>query len=261
MGKAQYPEKAGKGTAKTRDLDDYQEQYSNYPFERFLVKYRKSKVIAQINKYPHKKILDVGCGLDPLFRDFDDFDEMVVLEPAQKFFDKAIEMKNNSKLESSVKIIKSTFEDFNFKPNDFDIILLSSLLHELPDPEGFLRLASGRIGKKTIIHINTPNARSFHRLLAVEMGLIKNEYEKSKSQIRFQRKFVFSSKDIERLAKGSNLEIVEMGTYAFKPFTHEQLLQMLKSSIINEDAVEALFRMDKFAPELGSEIFADLKRK
>ena len=81
-----------------RNLDDYQEQYSNYPFERFLVKYRKSKVIAQIKKYPHKKILDVGCGLDPLFKDFKDFDEMIVLEPAQKFFDKAIGLRGKLRL-------------------------------------------------------------------------------------------------------------------------------------------------------------------
>ncbi|MBI2135127.1 methyltransferase domain-containing protein [Candidatus Woesearchaeota archaeon] len=244
-----------------RNLDDYQEQYSNYPFERFLVKYRKSKVISQIKKYKHKKILDVGCGLDPLFKDFEDFDEMVVLEPAQKFFDLAIGLRGKLRLESKVKILKTTFEDYKFKPGDFDIILLSSLLHELPEPEAFLKLVSKRIGRKTIVHINTPNARSFHRLLAVEMGLIKNEYEKSKSQIRFQRKSVFSSRDIEKLAKDSGLEVVEIGTYAFKPFTHEQLLQMLKDSIINEGTIEAMFRMDKFAPELGSEIFADLKRK
>jgi hypothetical protein len=111
----------------------------------------------------------------------------------------------------------------------------------------------------TIVYINVPNAKSFHRLLALESGLIDSIYQKSNNQIKFQQSHTYDINTLEILVKKSGFSIIESGSYFIKPFTHNQMRKLLDCSIVDEKILDGLDRMIKYCPGLGSEIFVTCK--
>lgn len=74
-----------------RDINEYQVAYQASDFEPYMAYFRKKKILQIIGQYPHKKILEIGCGMDPFFN-YVDFDEYVFYEPANDFYNNAIKM-------------------------------------------------------------------------------------------------------------------------------------------------------------------------
>lgn len=50
-----------------RDIDKYTQEYSKAGFEKYQVAYRRRKLLEIINKYLPQRILEIGCGMEPLF--------------------------------------------------------------------------------------------------------------------------------------------------------------------------------------------------
>ncbi|MCX6101827.1 MAG: methyltransferase domain-containing protein [Proteobacteria bacterium] len=245
-----------------RDLFDYQNQYQEQPYERFQVMFRKRKLLDILSRYKHNAILEVGCGLEPLFLELHDFEKLVVIEPAPHFFKNAVQKQANSALKNKITVLNhdlagSTDE---LKKMRFNFIVVSSLLHEISDPGIFLKQVHSIANDETVIHINVPNAKSFHRLLAVEMGLIRDEFEKSQSNIQFQQSTVFDLDLLKRLVTGSGFQVIEEGSFSFKPFTHGQMEDMIQANLLNEKILNGLYKMERYLPLLGSEIFLNVKK-
>ena len=123
-----------------RDLLDYQEQYANQPYEKYQVAFRKRKLIELLQKYNHKNLLEVGCGLESIFLDFSNYETLTVIEPAEMFYEKALADKDNAK-NKNITVIKALLEDSlpQLNGQKFDFILVSSLLHEIPDQPKFFK--------------------------------------------------------------------------------------------------------------------------
>jgi ubiquinone/menaquinone biosynthesis C-methylase UbiE len=245
-----------------RDLLDYQEQYSKQPYEKYQVAFRKRKIKELLSKYDHTKLLEVGCGLESIFLDLDSFKHLTVIEPAEMFYVKALEDATKSG-HKNINVIKALLEEAEvpLKNESFNFILVSSLLHEIPDQAKFLKALHTISSADTVIHINVPNAKSFHRLLAVEMGLIKSEFEMSASNIQFQQQGVFDLDTLKKIVTDNNFEVVESGTYSFKPFTHQQMQNMINISAITEEMLNGFYKMERYLQGLGSEVFVNIKKK
>lgn len=246
----------------SRDLADYHEQYSKHRYERYQVMFRKRKLREILGQYPHHKLLEVGCGLEPIFHDINTFSKLVIVEPAKMFFDKATEDAATTE-NRDITVINSFLEDEETRlaRHGFDFIIVSSLLHEIQDQQRFLQTLYNISGDNTTIHINVPNAISFHRLLALEMGLIDSVYEKSDSNIQLQQFSVFDIEMLTNMVVNSGFEVIETGAYAFKPFTHNQMQQMIDSGLINEGLLDGLYNMEKYMGKYCSEIYVNLKKK
>jgi hypothetical protein len=164
------------------------------------------------------------------------------------------------KSHKNIKLIKGYLEDSvdELKKNSYDLILLSSLLHEIPDVELFLKGLFKLAGKDTLIHINVPNADSFHRLLALEMGLVHSQFDKSESNYEFQQNIVFNMESLKNVFINAGFRVVEEGSYSLKPFTHYQMQSMIDSGILNFSVLEGLFKMEKYISGLGSEIYINV---
>ena len=245
-----------------RDLLDYQDQYLNQPYERFQVKFRKRKVLEILEKYNHKFLLEIGCGLEPIFLDSINFETLVIVEPANLFYENAINKLAEFNYKNKVTIYKKLLENVteDLAQNTFDFILLSSLLHEIPNQIKFIKSLHYICNSDTIVHVNVPNAKSFHRLLALEMGLIKTEYEKSESNIQFQQNTVFDLEHLKKMFIDNGFEVIEEGSYSFKPFTHKQMEQMIQSNIITEQTLNGFYKMEKYMQNLGSEIYINVRK-
>ena len=166
----------------------------------------------------------------------------------------------------NVEVIQGLFELSTEKMQNkhFSIIILSSLLHEVEKPQLFLQSIENIAAKDSIIHLNVPNGRSFHRLLALESGLIGDVAEFSNNNIVFQQHNVFTMDTLLEIIKNSiqhEIEVLDFGSYFVKPFTHQQMTKMLNENIINENILDGFQKMIKYMPEIGSEIFIDFKIK
>jgi SAM-dependent methyltransferase len=235
-------------------LELYRNNYIDLPFENFLREYRKRNILEKLKKYPHSRFLEVGCGPEPLFQDFSDYDQMTVVEPCITFCERAVKLaKFNSKILIINNIIENSIEIL--KQKIFDFIVIGGFLHETKDPDTVLQAIGKICSGRTVVYSFVPNANSFHRLLALQMGIIKSIYQKSEHDKLFHRQTVFDADTFSKLFINQGFEIIESGSYFIKPFTHYQMGELLKKGIIDKCCLEGLAKMTELLPEMGTELF------
>lgn len=246
-----------------RDLAQYQRDYMNQDYEVFQANYRRRDVLAflqtVLNGVEKPNVLEIGCGSEPIFTHFLDFGRMDVVEPGEHFFEIAVSKRSNFP-SSDIHIHHSAIQDFPAK-STYDVILCAGLLHELSDPEKLLARIKQLCTNETKVYFNVPNAASFHRLLALEAGLIRDVRELSETQIRLQQHQTFTLAGLSEMIVDGGFAIVEERSIIFKPFTHNQMLDLLKHKIISHEVCDALSNMVVHTSGLGSELVVIARRR
>ncbi len=245
------------------DMDDYsrkwlEESKKDVSFEFILTEVRRKQVLSSLSKYEHKNILEIGSGLLPLFP-YCDYEQYVIVEPSEEFVQYT---KRLAAKKPNVLVIQGYIEDIYeelLDVGDFDFIIASSLLHEVPQPRRLLQSIFRLCKPQTVVHINCPNIYSFHRLLAYEMGLIGDISEKSKTEIDFQRHTRFDMRSLIRMVEEEGFQVLAQGTYFIKPFTNEQMEKIIANNIVSKEVITGLEHMTKYMPDMGCEMFVEVK--
>jgi len=115
--------------------------------------------------------------------------------------------------------------------------------------------------KDTIVIINVPNANSFHRLLAFEANIIRSIFEPSKTDLMFNRYTRFDKQLLFKLLDYNGFAILNYWTYFIKPFSNEQMERLLKLKIIDKKIIVGFKNMSKYLPDMGCEMFVEVKIK
>lgn len=248
-----------------RDIDDYAKKYVDEPCEQYQVFYRRKHVLEIMNNYSHQIILEAGCGLEPLFPYIDHYEKTVIVEPAKAFVDKLQQDINRYHVQDKVSYVhgflESEVDTLMQMDIKFDYMIISSLLHELDEPNIFLAAVKKLCSKNTVVHINVPNAKSVHRLIAKEMGIIPDLYELSDLQIKMQRRRVYDMETLAKTVESAGFEIIESGSYLPKFLASAQMEDMLSKGIVDEKIFYGLDQIGRCMPEYGSEIYVQAKRK
>jgi SAM-dependent methyltransferase len=63
----------------------YLEQYAAGGFETILVAVRREPVLSFLRSHSSRRVFEIGCGLEPLFLFWDDFDSLTIVEPSKEF--------------------------------------------------------------------------------------------------------------------------------------------------------------------------------
>jgi acetyltransferase-like isoleucine patch superfamily enzyme len=245
----------GEGLTSTEDVfSHYETNYIDLPFENRLRRYRVSKLLETIARYPHRNFLEIGSGPLPIFHSFNDFDHMVVVEPEKQFFNLVNE---EAFMYPNVHIINNHIEKAfdELKNRSFDFIVIGGFLHEINNSSEVLEAVRGLCSRETIVYSYVPNANSFHRLLALKMGLIDSIYQKSEHDELFDRQNVFNRNSFNDLMKSHRFKVIDSGSYFLKPFTHSQMDDLLNKEIINEKVLDGLDRIIEFFPDMGAELW------
>lgn len=239
-----------------RNIENYTESYADYGFEKFQVKYRRKLVLEQIARYNPTHILEIGCGYEPLFQYVEGV-EFTCIEPSEVFYKNAV---NLSKQFSHAACIHGFFEEIaDTLSHNYDMIICSGLLHEVEKPALLLECIKKVCNQNTVVHINVPNANSMHRLLALESGYIQNTHDMSMRNKELQQHNVFDMESLTALVEAKGMKVEGSGSYFVKPFTHAQMEKNLESGILSEEILDGLFRMEKYMPGLGSEIYVNCR--
>lgn len=236
---------------------EYLRQYEDSDFEPILVGVRRKQLLTSAARYPHRRILEVGCALEPLYPHLGGFETYTIVEASEQMSRRVAQ---DAAALPNVTVINATIEDAaRDLGRDFDWIVCSSVVHEVPDPGAFLSAIHRVCDVHTVCHLSVPNAQSFHRLLAVEMGLIDRADELSGRDYRFGRSGVFNKTSLCELVTACGFKVIRDGTYFIKPFTHDQMGQLLGDGILPAAVVEGLYRISKHFPDNGCELFVEMR--
>ncbi len=241
------------------DAEDYAKALeSDYGFEAECVRARFGCQLRHLLRVKSRRILEVGCGLD-LFLDAAihsglDFERWVVIEPASMLAQKA---RARAATEPRLLVIEGYCEDPAVgkavrELGQFDVVLLSGVLQDVKDPAQLLRMSLASAAPGAHVLVTTPNALSFHRLLAVEMGLIPTPQTLSTRNLRFRQNIVFDPQSLRRLLEEGGLRNLQFEGYMFKPFTHVQMARVL--ALLPPGVSEGLDRLGQKFPQHAAEI-------
>jgi trans-aconitate methyltransferase len=234
------------------DHDAYAEHYkARYGFEAHLVRIRRRRVVKLLQRYGANAVVEVGCGTESLAVDYP-AGRFVVVEPSAAFVEQA-----RATAPAHVQWFTGTAQDY-FEAPWFapDAVVLSSLLHELKDPEALLAsVVSATRSARPVIHINVPNALSMHVLLGHEMGLLSDVKDTPRLSFRAQRAYVLA--DLTALVTAAGLRVLDSGSWFIKPFTHPQMQDILGQGILPPSVVDALDALTSWFPDHGAEIYVD----
>jgi SAM-dependent methyltransferase len=237
----------------------YAAQYGERSFETLLVAVRRRHVLHWLAHYQARRILEVGCGLEPLFSHYGDFDAWRIVEPVADF---ARQARKVAAGDARINVSEGYLEEQAgiLADEDFDFIVVSSLLHEVGVPLRLLEAVHSLCEDTTIVHVNVPNMLSFHRLLALEMGLIADVFETSEMDRAFGHHGRFDHERLIELLTRANFRIAESGTYFVKPFTHDQMDTILRTGVFPPPLLDGLDRMIKYMPDHGCELYANVRK-
>lgn len=244
-----------------RDIERYADDYNKPNFEDYQIVYRRKKILEILRHYSPQSIIEIGCGMEPLFQYIDfEYQKYVIVEPSKLFYDNAVSLADgDERIECYHGFfpLSGVLEDTAV----FDFVICSSLLHELDEPISFLEGVRGVCKSSSIVHINVPNANSFHRILAMKMKLIENVHEFSERNKLYQQHNVYNLEELARSVEICGFEVQDKGSYFLKPFTHNQMYEMMDKEIISQQVLDGLYEMTDLLPDLGSEIFVNCKLK
>lgn len=241
----------------SRDLSDYEIQYKQLPFENIQLRYRRERVICEVQKHSPRSLLEVGCGEMPLFTDLPNSIDCTVIEPIAAFAENAV---TSATGRQNVDVVRGMVEDFSPGDSRFDMVVLSCVLHETGDPKGMLAAVRRLCHPGSIVHVNVPNAFSVHRMLAAAMGLIPEIRTPSDTQSRMQqRAFTYDLTTLEHEINEAGFSMLESGGIFVKPFTHAQMQHLVDSGFMTDLMLEGLSKLEAWMPGMGSEIWMNAK--
>lgn len=182
-------------------------------FDKRLIRYR----YKSIKKYFNGNIaLEMGPAEGVMTQWLvNDFSQIDLLDGSQKLLDIIPHYSN-------IKKICSLFE--NFVPTQkYDTIIMEHILEHIEDPTSVLKRVKVWLSKGGRIIIGVPNAKSFHRLAAVKMGLLNSEYSLNSRDHALGHKRVYDLKTLKEHVISSGLNIIYSGGVFLKPLSNGQI--------------------------------------
>ena len=204
---------------------------------------KKSIIFDEIAKFvtcaKEKTVLQLGLasGQETTLL-ADTFAHVDVVDGSSKFIDMAT-AKNSY---DNVKYIYSLFEEYETE-RKYDYIYSTYVFEHVLSPEVILKKLKAYLSTDGLIFITVPNANSFSRHLAKEIGLVSDLYALTENDLSVGHRRVYDSKELERTVISAGYEIVAIRGIIFKILADFQLNRLLSEKIISEKLIWGLQKM------------------
>jgi SAM-dependent methyltransferase len=245
-------------SGKVYDAEQYAQNYvSGYGFERYMTRARQNCCLRFIENSRPRTVLEVGCGPELLFGRTGDaggaLETWVTVEPSQTYGQHAAEAFADDRRFSLVPgYLEEAVEELRrHAPDGFDVVLLSGLVHETTEPEKLLLAARELLADQGVALVIVPNEQSMHRLLAVEMNLVKSAGEITKRNVELGQRIVYSPETLKDLLVRCGYVPVGFEGYMTKFLTNDQMQQVVE--LFGEAIVDGLEALGRRFPENAAE--------
>ncbi|MGX2985002.1 class I SAM-dependent methyltransferase [Helicobacter sp. 23-1048] len=194
--------------ATKNEIDNYAVDYIEHDKEDSVRRFRQKKVIEILNHHKPKNILEIGCGCWSFSELYHDYDKFFIVERSERFCKIIRESKHYN---SKINVLEGFLEENinTLKNEKFDFILLSGVLHEVPNQIELLNAIKSLCNKDTILHINVPNNKSFHLLWAYESGLIQQIGDLTDTATHFKRHSTFDLKSLSSFVNSCGFKVLD----------------------------------------------------
>ncbi len=258
---------SGQPTGKPLAADDYAARHdADLDFETVCLAARQQHNLAQVQALQPATVLEVGCGPELLvvqaLAQPNRLSRWVAVEPAARWAEAARQV---AAQEPRFSVVHNYIEHADAALRETwpegagaDLLIVSGVIHETSEPEALLQAGLRWLKPGGHLLVSVPNALSFHRLLAVQMGLIESPDALSERNRQLGQPRVYRPQDLREMVAGLGLDEVSLNGYLFKPFTHAQMATLLPS--LGERGVQGLIELGRRFPLQAAEI-ALLARK
>jgi 2-polyprenyl-3-methyl-5-hydroxy-6-metoxy-1,4-benzoquinol methylase len=242
------------------NLDNYDKAYDSgfkYNDENTWFLTRYAEYMSQsIDKNKFKNILSLGIGhhivSEILAAELDKgISKYVILEGSKSIIDKfAIKKSHKDKIE----VIHTYFEDYE-TDEKFDVIEMGFVLEHVDEPDFIVKKFKSFLSENGRMFISVPNARSLHRLIGFEAGLLENVYKLSDYDHQLGHKRYFDLESISNMVIDSGLKIDNKFGLFLKPISTTQMQQLGWS----ENIIKALLKIGETNPDISNCILIEAK--
>lgn len=132
---------------------------------------------------------------------------------------------------SNCRKYHSLIEDF--EPNQlYDTIIMDHLLEHLENPVKGLSRIKNWLKDDGVLIVGVPNAKSFHRLLGVKMGLLDSIYSFNERDVKLGHFRIYDLDTLQTDAKLAGLNVINTDGVFFKILSNSQLNSYEEKTII-----------------------------
>jgi SAM-dependent methyltransferase len=150
---------------------------------------------------------------------------------------------------NNLKKVNCLFEEY-YPSEKFDTIIINHVLEHLEDPISILKKAYDWLNVDGICIVGVPNAKSFHRLAAVKMGLLKSEYDLNSRDLELGHYRVYDLVLLKNHLEQASFNIKFESGIFLKFLSNEQIETFLDDKIL-----EAYFELAHDFYKNSAEIF------
>jgi trans-aconitate methyltransferase len=173
----------------------------------------------------------------------DDFDELTVVEGSAELLAQIPDYAN-------VRKHHSTFEEYE-PAERFNCIIMEHILEHVDAPHELLSMAKRWLLADGCIIVGVPNGHSFHRLVAVKMGLLSEPCELNERDLALGHRRVYTPQTFRQELEAAGLRVKEMGGVFFKTMSNKQINEFYDARII-----EGFYELGKDFPQNAAELYA-----
>jgi hypothetical protein len=241
------------------NLDNYKEAFhKTFKFNdenTYIITRYSAYMSAEIRKNKAQNILSLGIGhhiVSDCFSNelFHSVKEYVILEGSEAIIKNFVII---SELKEKISVVHTFFEDYTTE-KEFDVIEMGFVLEHVDDPFFIINKYKNYLSDKGSIFIAVPNARSLHRLIGYEAGLINNLYELSTSDLQLGHKRYFDLISLTNLVEKAGLKIKKQLGLLLKPVTTNQINQLCWDINI----IDALLKIGDNYPDIANCILLEV---
>jgi 2-polyprenyl-3-methyl-5-hydroxy-6-metoxy-1,4-benzoquinol methylase len=234
----------------------YSEQFKFHDENLIMLGWYARRMIQALRGRPHRSVLSLGIGHQVLPKAIveglgEGLNRYVILEGSRDIIEN---FRSRAKPPSHVELIHSLFEDFKPREN-FDVIEMGFVLEHVDDPGVIVRQFSRYLVPGGAMFIAVPNARSLHRLIGYEAGLLDNLYRLSAEDLQLGHQRYFDYGSLCKLVLESGLKIVNTEGILLKPVTTGQL----RSLNLPAAVVEGLLKVGVNHPGICNSILVEAR--
>lgn len=240
------------------NLDQYVDAYhSDFPFadeNLGMLRAYASFFIDSVGRRTHIDVLSLGIGYQIV-------SQSIVRELGNRLASYTIvegsraviaEFASQWSLARKPEILEDLFESFD-PGRTFDAIEMGFVLEHVDDPALIVRRYKRFLKPGGFIGMAVPNARSLHRLIGHEAGLLDDVYKLSPEDRKLGHKRYFDLDSFRHLAESEGLDIKRARGIMIKPVTTDQLrLLDLPPEVGN-----ALFKVADGLPAISNAVYIE----
>ena len=173
-----------------------------------------------------------------------DFDKVVAVDGSQRFINELSQLKIKN-----LETVCSLFEEYK-SGERFDTVIMSHILEHVDNPVEIISIGKRYLKPGGVLLIDVPNARSFHRIAAVEMGLLTKIDDLNETDLMLGHRRVYTSDLMKEHIKLAGLRLIHWGGHFLKTVSNKQIEESW-----NDDMMKAYFEVGKSFPDYCAEIY------